>query len=515
LPPSIFTRSPPLANTLKWTGQPGRLACLGRDDAGLQRVWVWDGLDKPPEAITPEDENAIDYTFLGETLGLAWLRQAKSEKKPGPLTPVLQMRRTGGEVEPLDLGLHLFGYLCSSPDGSYLSFLGRRLQPELASPQLFTLDLSGSGEAPEAVCLTGDLDGWITAFAWYPEGDAILVAIQQGTYARLGKLALGSSGSDWEPWGPQDSFVNGPHIAWDARRLIYLHQDGDQPQRLMIGELDNPDAERPGGPVLTHFNEQLTALSLLGSETFQWENGSGTTLDGLVMRAEGEGPHPVVVWLHGGPAEHISHTFSPYFQVLAAAGFSIFAPNYRGSSARGDGFLRASIGRLGEVDLDDVACGIDAVIDQKIADPEHIALFGWSYGATLALLMAARDDRIKAVIAGSPVIDWVTMFGALWYPSVGKEYFLTDYWDDRTPFDEASPITHVARINCPVLILQGEEDTRVPLNQATLLYRTLLSREVPTDLRYFPKQGHVLTHPASVSDLLERVLLWLETYVTV
>ena len=127
----------------------------------------------------------------------------------------------------------------------------------------------------------------------------------------------------------------------------------------------------------------------------------------------------------------------------------------------------------------------------------------------LALLTAAKNDTIRAVVAGAPVIDWVTIFGSPLFPAISQTYFPGPIWEDRAPYDAASPVSHLSTMNTPTLVFQGEEDPRIPRSQSLLLYRLLQEKGVETDLRFFPGQGHVSNHPMAIHDMLSRSLGWL------
>jgi dipeptidyl aminopeptidase/acylaminoacyl peptidase len=227
------------------------------------------------------------------------------------------------------------------------------------------------------------------------------------------------------------------------------------------------------------------------------------------MPPEGKPPFPTLVWIHGGPAEHIQQTFSPYFQVFASLGWAIFAPNFRGSTGRDNAFLRANIDNLCDQDGTDVMRGLDKLVRKGLADPAQVATMGWSYGGSLALTIAARSKRISSVVAVAPVADWTSIFGARSYPALTGEYFSSELWEDRAPFDRASPITRVKRIKAPTLFLHGGQDTRVPLEQSRLIFRMLRAQGIETDFVVYPDEQHIFTMPSSIMDMLHRVSQWI------
>lgn len=530
-PATSITGLPYHAAALKWDAK-GRLTCLGDDAEGIRRVWRWKDLEAPPAPVTPPDEAVLDYSFGRRPDDLVWLAVPPVELKPGPVSPVMRWQRgeptdeaRGGLIETLAIPVFLFGYLCHDATGERLAFIGRDPTSQLATPHLWVIEparwcVDGSGLA----CITGHLDGDVKGYDWLPGGSGLIVAMQQHTTGRLLRFdfdsgALPAAPPEARAWGGDTGYLSGPHVDRERGRLLYLHQDSHVPQRMMLGALDAPEAQ---GLALTPFSDVLAELPLAPSRPVEWLAEDGLRIEGVyipALRAEhagdddDEAPAPTIIWLHGGPAEHVAHTFSPYFQVFAAAGYNVFAPNYRGSTGRGDAFLRASVGGLCRADRDDVRAGIAHLAAQGLVTPGALGVIGWSYGATLALALAASGEAIEALVVGAPVIDLVNVFGAPRYPSTIVEYFAAPWWRDRAPYDAASPITYGEQLDVPTLILHGEEDPRIPKSQSLLLYRMLLAREVPTSLQYFAREGHIFTHPRSVRQMLGFALDWLDSYL--
>ena len=497
----LLPGTPALPQAVKWTGSPGQPTCVGDDEAGWRRVWVWSELGEPPKACTPAGVHVGDYAFRPDASALAWVRI------PDPGDPVearlpIALADGGGEgTREVPVPGRPVGYLSWSPDGRWLSYMARRAGQRLSPARLWVVDpFRWPGEPDAARCLTRELEGTLTGYDWEKDGAAVIVSVIEGTLGRLYRVTLDGVVT---PVGPVDRYASGPHGDRSQGRLLYLEQHGDHPQRLQLLSADEEEPRQ-----ITWFHEPLAAGGLRPSRTVTWTATDGLGVEGIVVRAHEDRPSPLLVWLHGGPAECVAHTFSPYFQVFAEAGWTVFAPNYRGSTGRGEDILRANVGDLGGRDTDDVLTGIDRLVQMGWADTEGTALVGWSYGGTLALHLAAKSAIPRALVVGAPVVDWVAFFGAPRAPLVYGDYFPAPCWEDRTPYDAASPMTHVRHIEVPTLILHGSQDQTVPVSQSRLLYRALKARGVDTDLMVYPGEGHVLSRPSAVSDMLERILEW-------
>ena len=495
LPARTLLGTPPHPSALKWTGP--HLACLGEDPDGWRRVWWWEDLAAPPLPFGFDDEHAGDFAISADGTWLAWLAIPGRLDRPGAGITIRVRSQVTGETQTLPLDMDPVGYLAFAPSDHRLAFQARPADEKLAAAGLWIIDLSA--DSPEPHSVTAGIDGWITGYDWSSDGGAIILGMVQGVEGCLVRrdLVSGALSVQREP----ETYLSGPHHDRSRGRAILLRQSSDSPQRLF---LSRDDAEEP----LTDFNRDLSVVS--GAQTFRWDAPDGLALEGVAQIPSGEGPFPLIVWLHGGPAEHIAHTFSPYFQVFAAAGYAVFSPNYRGSTGRDHDFLRASVGDLGGADVDDVVSGIDAFLTAHAATVSRTHVVGWSYGGTLGLHVAARCERVKRMVVGAPVVDWVSFFGAPRFPALYREYFRAPFWVDRAPYDVASPVHTLAQMNTPTLILHGAGDALVPLSQSRLLYRALKARGVETDLMIYPGEGHVPTTPTAVEDMLRRILAFLD-----
>ena len=493
----------------KWCESSSALMCLGYDEEGWRRVWRWSELSRPPEPCTPKGVHAGDFVPGASGEHVTWVHLPDMLDEASERLALRRTSYVGGEESVHRVPGRPVGYLAASPDGRWLAYLARRVGKRLSAARLWVVDLDRwPNEADAARCLTRDVEGWITGLDWMHDSSALVVALAQGTYGRLERVALDGT---LTPLGPRRAYLSGPHVARESGRFLYLAQDGDRPQALC-----EASAEGEVVRTLTDFHEAASSMTLGAVESVSWSADDGTLLEGVLVRPAQvgrPGPPPLVVWLHGGPAEVISRTFSSYFQCFSAAGYAVFAPNFRGSNGRGDEFLRASIDDLGGADAADVLSGIDRMVQMGEADPERTALVGWSYGATLALMLASQSHAQRCVVAGAPVADWVSFFGAPRYPAMYRDYFPGPLWEDRSRLDAASPISHIAHVQVPTLLFHGGADGVVPSSHSRLLYRALRERRVETDLMIYPAQGHVFNRPSVVEDMLERMLKWLTTHL--
>jgi len=500
-----LARGPHRPRVLKWDCQD-RLACLGEDARGDTRVWLWRDEAGDPDWVTAHQHRVVDYALHPAQERLAWLdREGASHPFEEGRT-----RLWLGWLEPrqpveLSVPGHVFGYLSWSPDGRWLAWQARDEDAPLSPARLWAMDLSELESPGEPVCLSEGLTGAPGGYDWTPDG-AVVAAMESGTGGALYRLTPGRCGATPEE-APEamvvaDGFLSGPRFDRAGGRMIFLRQSLSEPQRLCLRE--------PDGAVLRagHFSRALDACARWSGRTLRWEQG-GLTIEGPLLTPDGEGPWPLLIWAHGGPAHHISETFSPYFQVLVGAGYAVLAPNYRGSTGRGRAFCEAGVGTLCTDDAADLRAGIDAAIAAGVADPDRIGAIGWSYGGALALALARDEPRVKAAVAGATVADWMGLLGATTFPTTAWRYAGSLPWEDRAPWDAASPASWIGGVDAPTLLLHGTEDPSVPFAQSVLLYRMLSARGVPCELAWYRGEGHTITSPVAVVDMLRQILAWL------
>ena len=231
------------------------------------------------------------------------------------------------------------------------------------------------------------------------------------------------------------------------------------------------------------------------------------------------GPLPLLVDIHGGPhnawnaaADEIHF----YHQELAARGWAILLVNPRGSDGYGEEFYDAVHGAWGVADANDFLEPIDQLVAEGLADPERLAVAGYSYGGFMACYLTGHDDRFAAAVAGGVVSDLVSMGG-----TCDDGHFLSAYelggapWQSPTRYAAMSPLTKVADVRTPTLVIHGAADLTCPVGQAQQWHTALRELGVPTQLVLYPDASHVfilLGPPSQRLDFNRRVLDWVEQY---
>ena len=295
-------------------------------------------------------------------------------------------------------------------------------------------------------------------------------------------------------------YVSGWHaIARDTgrgrggTRIAYLRSTPIEPPDLWL--LDT------GGSVASAKPRRLTRLNVdvldeleLRDPIERHSEVDGRDIQGWLLPA-GDGPRPLVVEIHGGP--HTLYGWAPIweFQILAAAGMSVFYCNPRGSEGYGQVFNDANHRDWGPGPMSDVLAGVDALVADGLADPDRLGVTGGSYGGYLTNWIVGHDQRFRAAMTCRCVSDMSILFatGDISGGDWPQLEFEATPWTDPAYYREISPITYADAIRTPLLIQHSEKDIRTTIAQAEALFTVLRSYRRPVRLLRVPEETHELT----------------------
>jgi dipeptidyl aminopeptidase/acylaminoacyl peptidase len=273
---------------------------------------------------------------------------------------------------------------------------------------------------------------------------------------------------------------------------VFVLRDGEWVQRSDFGRLMSD------GTTLLPMQELTTVAP------------DGYPVHGWLVRPEGEGPHPVLLLIHGGPFTQYGYTLFDEAQVYASAGYAVVMGNPRGSAGYGEAHGRAIVGDMGDRDRADLMALLDQALDQPGLDAARVGVMGGSYGGYMSAWLAAHEgsSRFKAAIVERALTAWDSFEGSSdigWI--FGDHYIGTDPGKLR----DQSPLTHADKIDLPVLIIHSENDWRCPVEQAQRLFVRLRRNGVEAELLLFPGEGHELSRSGLPSHRVARfaaVLDW-------
>jgi len=284
---------------------------------------------------------------------------------------------------------------------------------------------------------------------------------------------------------PEPGVADSP--TWDADgNLYFLHSSARRPNDLWVFTSDGALRQLTNSLPADFPTDAVPEPTVARFPSFD-----GRDITALVTTPRT--PSAVaLVDIHGGPESHEVNTWDPVRHFLVQAGYVVIAPNYRGSTGFGRKFLRLADFDLGGGDLRDVVAAADYLIAQGLARPDHIGVFGGSYGGYLTMMALTQyPDRWAAGATLVGFFNWVTEF------ETEREYL--KFYDSQkvgTPtshpdfYFERSPINFADRVRCPLLILHGEQDPRCPVTEARQLAATLEQQGTPFSFATYPDEGH-------------------------
>jgi dipeptidyl aminopeptidase/acylaminoacyl peptidase len=387
-----------------------------------------------------------------------------------------------------------------SPDKTQILFLAEtndRFEPYFNS-NLFVMPASGGRPR----LLLPEFPYAIDEAAWAPDGTSILAVVNMGVHSEIIQIDVATK--QWKPLTGGDHFIPvGWNVVRAAGQMVF---QVDEPTRfgdvwtLAIPKGRDAPVASPVR-VTGAFDGFATKFALPRQEKISWKSADGTMIEGLLFYpidyVAGK-RYPLVVQMHGGPEASDKFGAGPglllsYFPVLAANGYAVFRPNYRGSTGYGNAFYRDVVGGYFTNMHLDVLAGVDALIKQGVADPNRLVVMGWSAGGHLTNKLITFTTRFKAASAYAGVSDWTSMFAQSDRRTKRAVWFGGTPWQEGAPianFWNNSPLKDAARAKTPTLFFVGENDVRVPLQQSVEMYRALKSNGVPTHLYVAPREPH-------------------------
>ena len=256
---------------------------------------------------------------------------------------------------------------------------------------------------------------------------------------------------------------------------------------------------------MTDFGRQSKDCDLGTVETITWKSRDGTEIEGVLRKPSNFDPakkYPLVFVIHGGPtwfsADYLLSgedvRYYPALQFIHKE-VLVLKPNYRGSVGRGQAFEELNVNNLGVGDLWDVESAVDHLVELGWVNPQKVGCMGWSQGGYISAFVGLHSEKFKAVSVGAGISDWYTYHISNDIPDFTRDYLSASPFRDRALYEKTAPISNLSNAKTPMLIQHGSDDQRVPLSNATELYRGLKEMGGPVELFVFPGMAHPITKP--------------------
>jgi dipeptidyl aminopeptidase/acylaminoacyl peptidase len=252
------------------------------------------------------------------------------------------------------------------------------------------------------------------------------------------------------------------------------------------------------------------------ADGISWKSKDGLEIQGWLLRPDRKEPQPLVMIVHGGPVWHWSSFWlgrRPYVSLLLQRGYAVFLPNPRGSTGRGQNFVRRVVGDMGGLDAHDCLTGLDHLVDERIADRDRLGVTGGSYGGFMTAWLISQDDRFAAAAPVSPITNHVTEHLTSNIPHYSSLFLRDSYTNLDGAYYRRSPIVYVRQVKTPTLTFCGALDRCTPPGEAVQFHNALLENECQSVLVTYPQEGHgVRKWPAAI-DFATRLVAWFEQHM--
>jgi len=331
-----------------------------------------------------------------------------------------------------------------------------------------------------------EIPGEVNALTWSPDVKQVLLGQFHQAQQQLYLYDLESDSAkklEHSPGVLGDYYEGG--IITQAGEILITWQDPANPPCLI--SLDSKTGEKkrtilsagdvpPGRPWRSVF----------------YSGAGGAEVQAWLAVPDGEGPFPTIFHTHGGPTSVKSNYYAPESQCWLDHGYAFFTINFHGSTTFGKDFEKSILGKLGELEIQDMAAGYRWLVDQGIAKPDQVFLTGGSYGGFLTLFGLSRlSDLWAGGMAGVAIADWALMYEDESEGLRGYHRAMFGGSPEETPdaHVKSSPITYAADIQAPILVIQGSNDTRCPPQQMKVYEEKLKSLGKQIQVHWF-EAGH-------------------------
>jgi dipeptidyl aminopeptidase/acylaminoacyl peptidase len=481
------------------------------------------------------------------------------KKKTAPVTDVAVMdwntravRNLTNETTPD----HLWSGHVWSPDGK--AVYATRINAGFTDASVYRID-AASGEKEELTRHEGQSRTSVSAIS--PDGKTLLVtADRPGGYPNVGLLDAATKKLTWvtdlkweadagefSPDGKRFTYVvnedgrtdgylaetptgkatklslppglngfsgNPSTFSADGKRVLVSHQSSTQPGDLWVYD--------PAGRHATQLTfsaiASLATAKLPPSELVHYKSFDGKIISAFLWvpyNLKRDASNPGIVLPHGGPTGQTVDSFNRFAAALASRGYVCIAPNVRGSTGYGMDFQKANVKDLGGGDLDDEVYGAKFLTATGFVDEKKIGITGGSYGGYMTLMAIGKKPELwAAAVEQFGIINWLTMLEH--EDPFLQEYeksLLGDPVKDREVYENASPIKFLRQAKAPLLVLQGENDIRVPKEEAEQVVAIYKETGKTVDSHFYPQEGHGFAKRENQIDAISRTVAWFDRYL--
>ena len=396
-----------------------------------------------------------------------------------------------------------------SPNGRYIAYTSQARDGY--ESDLFRLRVYDR-ETGKIKDLTTGFDQWVSEFAWAPDNDTIYFTATE----KIGQPIFKTSISSPKVEKVADGDFASLGVTPEGKAIIATKTSMTAPNEVYsIATADGTLSQ------LTHANDALLAELDMNPPESVWTKGAdGAQIQSMIVKPpafDASKKYPAVVLVHGGPQGGWTDGWSYRWnaELFASPGYVVMMTNFHGSTGYGQKFVESITGNWGGAPYEDIMAATDYLESLPYVDKTRVGAAGASFGGYMINWIAGHTNRFKALVSHDGVYDNRSMWGEteeLWF----------DEWEFKGPIwnkeaaalrEKWSPSNFVQNIQTPMLVVEGEQDFRIPTGQALQLFTALQRRSIPSKLLYFPNECHWVLKPQDSQLWYKTVLGWLNHYL--
>jgi len=424
----------------------------------------------------------------------------------------------GGEARQLTHNEAVESQLHWAPDSRRLYFTVAAAAGSLEGKyrdvqgRLYRMDVTAAPADGKVERLGASFDGSWDQFTLLPDGRQIALGLK-GTEEQV-YLVDGEKATKLP--GVAGSYA-GLESAHNTGALLVRHSAINVPaQAYLAADPLHPDQ----ATALTSFNPIFAQRAQPDWQPYTWKADDGRTVEGVLIFPPGQkgAKHlRMFTFIHGGPADADGDRFGAdwydWATLAATNGWLVFRPNYRGSSGYGDDFMLEIAPHLVSKPGRDILEGVDALVKDGYADPDHLAIGGYSYGGYMTNWLITQTTRFKAAVTGAGAVEHAANWGNddetwddAWYLG-GRP------WENAELYQSEAALFQFDKVKTPTHLVQGGADIRVSYLEGVTMERALEALGIPHSFLTFPGEGHGLPkNPWHGYIKLREELKWLDKY---
>jgi dipeptidyl aminopeptidase/acylaminoacyl peptidase len=460
----------------------------GQGRGSFSNLWVITLADKQTRQLTTGSNFLGDFVPSADGKRVAYTSRPNNQRNQQNLSEVFVVSADTGTSTQLTKNQAPENNIAWSPDGRAITYIAPSDKTwELAQGNLYIHPIEGGGSP---TILSSKFQGDIGRYFWSPSARTIVMSANFRGRGGIYELELSTGAT--KPLAAGDVALALSSSTKDLSRFAGTSSSPTTPAEIVVVDA------RGQSTVVTKANPWFAQVQVSQMRPMSWKSKDGLDIEGLLWLPasyKAGDKLPLILSIHGGPAGVWSTSFRGINHVYTSLGWAVLEPNVRGSTSYGDALLRGNMKDIGGGDYWDAMTGVDAVVAQGIADPDQLAVRGWSYGGILGGWTITQTSRFKAASLGAMVSNWASEYAMGFNHDVRLWYIGGTPWDNPEAYRRQSSYTYINKVTTPTLLLHGEQDETCTIGQSMMFYQGLRDRGVNARFIRFPREPHGFREP--------------------